>query len=167
MLLEWPEAKACSTCLFAVAGFLSGVVESLLIAKGVPQLTIRRFSTVGGAVGMGICSMLYGLSQSVFQATSFYVLYMLFLQSINAGIVPNMYELGGEDSAMMNSSANALCQIPGFLCAPLELLLRRYTGSWATIYALGSGSYLLTSILYARLLTQKSARELLEERNSA
>ena len=116
---------------------------------------------------MGICSMLYGLSQSVFQATGFYVLYMLFLQSINAGIVPNMYELGGEDSAMMHSSANALCQIPGFLCAPLELLLRRYTGSWATIYALGSGSYLLTSILYARLLTQKSARELLEERNSA
>jgi hypothetical protein len=74
------------------------------------------------------------------------------------------YELGGEDSAILNSSANALCQIPGFLCAPVELLLRRYTGSWAAIYALGSGSYLLTSILYARSLTQRPARELLQSR---
>ena len=69
---------------------MSGMLESLLITKGVAQLTIRRFSTVGGAVGMGVCATLYGLSQNVLQATSFYVLYMAFLQSINAGIIPNM-----------------------------------------------------------------------------
>ncbi len=67
----------------------------------------------------------------------------------------------------MNSAANALCQIPGFLCAPLELVMRRCTGSWAAIYALGSGSYLLTSILYARSLTQRSARELVQERSQS
>ena len=66
------------------------MLESLFIAKGVPQLTIRRFSTVGGAFAMGVCANLYGLSQNVYQATSLYVLYMAFLQSINAGIIPNM-----------------------------------------------------------------------------
>jgi hypothetical protein len=66
------------------------MLESLLMAKGVAQLTIRRFSTVGGAVGMGVCATLYGLSQNIVQATGFYVLYMAFLQSINAGIIPNM-----------------------------------------------------------------------------
>jgi hypothetical protein len=72
------------------AGFLSGVLESFFIARGVAQLTIRRCSVVGGAIGMGICGTLYGLSQTVPQATGFYVMYMLFLQSINAGIIPNM-----------------------------------------------------------------------------
>ena len=80
-------------------------------------------------------------------------------------MVARRYELGGEDSAVLNSSANALAQIPGFLCAPLELVLRRDTGSWAAIYALGSGSYLMTSLLYARVLTQRSARELVGERS--
>ena len=82
-------------------------------------------------------------------------------------MVPNFYELGGEDTAILNSLANALAQIPGFLCAPLDLLLRRLTGSWATIYVGGSAVYLLTSLVYARSLTLRPARELLAEREKA
>ena len=82
-------------------------------------------------------------------------------------MVPNFYELGGEDTAILQSLGNALAQIPGFLCAPLDLLLRRLTGSWATIYVGGSVVYLLTSLAYARSLTLRPARELLAEREKA
>ena len=166
--LHWGAQLALVNSTSIPLNFLSGVLESVLLARGVAQLTIRKCSVLGGAVGMGVCSTLYGLSQSPLSATTWYILYMAFIQSVNAGIVPNFYELGGEDSAILNSTANALCQIPGFLCAPLNIFLRRLTGgSWAAIYMLGSAAYLVTSLWYARVLTLRPARAILAERRKA
>ena len=39
------------------------------------------------------------------------------------GIVPNFWELGGEDAAVLNSVANSLANIPGFASVPNTVLI--------------------------------------------
>ena len=53
-----------------------------------------------------------------------YVLYMLFRKAGDAGIGPNFQEHGGPDTAILNSVANALGNIPvsSLLCSSDRIL---------------------------------------------
>ena len=73
--------------------FASGAVESVLLARGVAQRTIRKWSTILGSVVMGGAAAGYGFTQSPGRATAWYIVYMLGRQSHNGGIGPNC-ELG-------------------------------------------------------------------------
>ena len=44
------------------------------------------------------------------------------VRSVNMGIVPNFWELGGEDAAVLNSVANSLANIPGFASVPTPIM---------------------------------------------
>jgi MFS family permease len=71
--LQWGAQLALVNSTSIPLNLLSGIFESVLLARGVAQLTIRRWNILGGAVGMGITSTMYGLSQSVLPATSWYL----------------------------------------------------------------------------------------------
>ena len=57
--LQWGAQLALVNSTSIPLNFLSGVFESVLLARGVAQLTIRRCSVLGGAIGMGVCSTMY------------------------------------------------------------------------------------------------------------
>ena len=47
------------------------------------------------------------------QAAAAYCLFVIAQQGNNCGIIPNFWELGGEDTAILNSTANSIASLQG------------------------------------------------------
>lgn len=124
---------ALANSLHIPGNFISGLVESALISRGVPTRSMRVGMTAFASAVMGLSAVLFGLAGSARQATAAFCLFVIGAQGNNCGIIPNFYELGGKDSAVLNSVCNSLASFQGVIVAPLGVLLRRMSGgSWAT-----------------------------------
>ena len=60
------------TPLYTVVDFLSGGAESVMVAKGVPVLTIRKLSTTVASILQSSCAILFGLARTPFMAAVYY-----------------------------------------------------------------------------------------------
>ena len=112
--------------------FLSGVAESALISR-FDTIQIRKGMTAFASLVMGLSAVLFGLANSAQQATAAFCLFVIGQQANNCGIIPNFWELGGQDAALLNSVCNSLASFQGVIVAPLGVFLRRMSGgSWST-----------------------------------
>lgn len=112
--------------------FLSGVVESALISR-FDTLLIRKGMTAFASLAMGLSAVFFGLANNARQATFAFCLFVMGQQANNCGIIPNFWELGGADAAVLNSVCNSLASFQGVIVAPIGVLLRRLSGgSWTT-----------------------------------
>jgi hypothetical protein len=141
--------------------FLSGALESFLLKWGVPLLTVRKRFSLIATTGSSIAAIFYGMAQTPLQACLGYSLYTVSVQGMASSMFPNFMELGGQDTAILNSVANSLANIPGFLVAPVGLLLRQWTGSWATQYIIAAMLHILTGFWYAGTMSLTPARNML------
>lgn len=143
------------------------MLESYLISK-FDVLTIRKGMTVFSSCIMGLSSVLFGLASSANQATAAFCLFVIGQQGTNCGIIPNFWELGGKDAAVLNSVCNSLASFQGVIVAPIGVLLRRLSGgSWATQYIVSAVLLVVTGALYTSQLTLKPARETLYAQQAA
>jgi len=117
---------------------------------------------------MKCCNVWAGLANSASQATAAFCLFVIGQQANNCGIIPNFWELGGKDSAVLNSVCNSLASFQGVIVAPIGVLLRRLSGgSWATQYIVSAVMLVFTGTFYTSQLTLKPARETLYEQQAA
>ena len=143
------------TPLYTVVDFLSGGAESVMVAKGVPVLTIRKLSTTVASILQSSCAILFGLARTPFMAAVYYNLvvglygihhsgfrcppfpprFRDFSHRRRSASLPrccvchssNLIEVGGEDTAMMNAISNCAANVPGFVTPIVGAVLRSRT----------------------------------------
>jgi len=80
-----------------------GAVESMMVAKGVPILTVRKLATTVASTLQSTFAVLFGLTKSPVMAAVYYNLVVGVYGIHHAGFSSNLIEVGGEDTAIMNA----------------------------------------------------------------
>lgn len=166
--------------------FLTGLVDSALIARGVSRLAIRRGMTLAATIGTSASHVGYVLAQTPAQATAMMLTFSLAHQCSSSSYFANVYELGGPDSAALTAfgapllpcalvpgpdppltAANASGQLFSVLLPPVAFFLRRRSGSWVPVFMLSAAAIAASGALYRATMTLTPARELLRLRKQA
>ena len=165
--------------------FLTGVVESFLVARGTSRLAIRKGMTLAAALGTGVASLGYAAARTPLQAAGAVVCFCLarectssachvpptYLarsdsllaadQCNSSGFYPNLQEIGGPDTAALTAVANSIGQVCGAAVSPVAFLLHRRTGSWAPVFVASSGLLVVSGVVYRALISLRSGRQIL------
>jgi sugar phosphate permease len=152
---------ALATSVNIPGQFCVGALESALVSLDVPTLSIRRWSTGAGGLLCSLCGVLMVAARSPTRATWALLGYNAAHLLHEAGCFANFLELGGEDTALLNSVANSLANVMGILVPPLGLWVRARTGSWLPHFALAGAVQSLTALLWIRYCSVTPARQLL------
>ena len=75
----------------------------MMVAKGVPILTIRKLATTVASTLQSTFAVLFGLTKSPVMAAVYYNLVVGVYGIHHAGFSSNLIEVGGEDTAIMNA----------------------------------------------------------------
>jgi hypothetical protein len=145
------------------AGFLVTFIESVLVKRGVRALTIRKWMTGLGSVLEAICALGYGVASTPLQAAVAYALCDSASQLHSSGAWPNYYEVGGEDTAMLNAVDNTFASSTAIIVPYMGFAMLNLTGSWLPHMAFGALLKLLSGAAFAKDAQVKTAREQLEE----
>jgi hypothetical protein len=142
-----------------VPGMLAtGAIESALVSRGVPRLTIRRQATLVATVGVAVGQLAFALARAPWQAAAAMMVYSLSHQFNSSGFFPNLQELGGPDSGALQAVANSLGQLAGSAAPPIAFALHSRLGSWAPVNVLSSALLVGCGLLYRRTLSLDAAR---------
>ena len=171
--------------------FLTGLVDSTLIARGVSRLAIRRGMTLAATLGTSASHVGYVLAQTPAQATAMMLTFSLAHQCSSSSYFANVYELGGPDSAALTAfgapllsspfspcslvasltrpptAANSSGQLFSVFLPPAAFFLRRRFGSWVPVFMLSAAAIAASGALYRATMTLTPARELLRLRKQA
>lgn len=164
-----------------------GLLESALVRRQVPTVTVRRWSSGLGALLCSTCTVLYALAQTPRQGFFAYLCYQISHLLHEAGQFPNMmevqhdcmqafrasadssalnvfrFQVGGQDTAVLTSVSNSLAQIPAVVVPALGLWLRQRTGSWVPQYVWVAAFQAMTGLLWLRYCSCTPARDQLEK----
>lgn len=122
-----------------LANLSAASVESLLIARGVSTLAIRKLATCWGSGISSVALLLFGRSRTPRAATLCYCVALAGNSLHSSGFSSNYLEVGGEDTALLNGVGNTIANLPSFVVPYLTLALRRrFDGSFMPICALGA-----------------------------
>lgn len=143
--------------------FLTGIIESFFVAQETSRLVIRRQCTLVSTVGVSCALCGFVLSRSPLQAVAAIMCYNLAHQFNSSGFFPNVQELGGPDTGIIQAVANSLGQLGGSMAPPLAFALYRRSGVWSGVYFVSAGAVLVSGLFYRHVLELEPAREKLSK----
>ena len=139
--------------------FLTGIIESFFVARGTSRLAIRRQCTLVSTLGVSASLCGFALSRSPLQAVAAIMGYNVAHQFNSSGFFPNVQELGGPDTGIIQAMANSLGQLSGSMAPPLAFALYRLSGAWSGVYFISAGAVLVSGLFYRSVLELEPARE--------
>ena len=143
-------------------------LEELLRARWhVQLLSIRRCFTVAAGVLSSAATLAFAAARQPPAAAIAYAGVIAGHCLHHSGYSPNLLEVGGEDTAMLNALANMFKSTPGVIVPPLVgMLLARATGSWRPLFALSAGLHVCTSLFFGYYATMRTGRKLVNKRDT-
>ena len=159
--IEMGSWLALGNAMNIPAGFIWATVESLLIRKDVATLTIRRaFEACSSAVEatLFVC---YAFAPNPLLATLAYGGITGFDAMHTSGGWANYLEVGGEDTAMLNSVWNTIASSTAIGIPYLGFWLERVTGSWSTMIMIAVFIKTMSGLVFVRWSSTESARAIL------
>ena len=146
--------------------FLTGIIESFFVARGTSRLAIRRQCTLVSTLGVSCAMCGFVLSRSPLQAVAAIMAYNLAHQFNSSGFFPNLQEVGGLDTGIIQAVANSLGQLGGSMAPPLAFALYRRSGVWSGVYFISAGAVLVSGLFYRSVLELEPARDKISRSNS-
>ena len=153
------------TPLMFTTDWVVGFVEEALMARGVPELTIRRWFSSIGATLEAIALTGFALARTARQAALANAVTVAAYTLHHGGWSANLLEVGGKDTPVMNAFSNILNNAPGFFIPPLGLLIKNRTGSVLPLFAGCSLINWVMNLLFARYCSLEPARDILARRD--
>lgn len=147
--------------------FLVGALENRMRSGGMPLLQIRKKMNLAGSVVQAVCTLLFAVSPTALLACAANCGVQVGSSLQGSGYSANYYEVGGPDTALLYAVGNALASIPGLVLPPLGLLIFTRTGSYFPLFGLCAAITVSTGLLFQRVASLSSGRELLAERGRA
>jgi MFS family permease len=149
------------------AGFAVTFIESVLVKRGVRALSIRKWMTCLGSFLEAIAALAYGVATTPLQAATAYALCDSASQLHSSGAWPNYYEVGGEDTAMLNAVDNTFASSTAIVVPYMGFAMLNLTGSWLPHMAFGSLLKIISGVMFAKDASVTTAREQLAQRAAA
>jgi hypothetical protein len=149
------------------AGFAVTFIESVLVKRGVRALAIRKWMTCLGSFLEAIAALAYGVATTPLQAATAYALCDSASQLHSSGAWPNYYEVGGEDTAMLNAVDNTFASSTAIVVPYMGFAMLNLTGSWLPHMAFGSLLKIISGVMFAKDASVTTAREQLAQRAAA
>ena len=145
------------------AGFIVTALESVLVKRGVRTLTIRRWMTGLGSFVEAATAVGYGLARTPLQAAIAYALCDSASQLHSSGAWPNYYEVGGEDTAMLNAVDNTFASSTAIVVPYMGFGMLSATGSWVPHLAFGALLKVVSGLMFMKDASVTPVREQLRE----
>ena len=159
--------------------FLTGVVESFLVARGTSRLAIRKGMTLAAALGTGVASLGYAAARTPLQAAGAVVCFCLARECTRSACAvwfgltrcwaqTNVTRAASTPISKRSAAptpppslANSIGQVCGAAVSPIAFLLHRRTGSWAPVFVASSGLLVVSGVVYRALISLRSGRQIL------
>ena len=145
-----------------IGGFGVAAVESAMVLKKIPTLTIRKLMVVLNALGNSTSLMWFGYAKTPQGAALAFTVAELFGCLQTSGYNPNYREVGGEDTAVVAAVGNTAANVTGMLVPFLGVALRKMSGgSWLPLFGYAALLNLATAAFFATSASVTPARTLL------
>ena len=141
---------------------LMGGVETALIAAKVPTLTIRRNCSSLAWLLAAALEFAFMAARTPLQATACMALTGMANNLHSAGYHQALREGGGADSGTLAGLWNTLPHLFSIVVPTICLLVRKRFG-WRPLFWYGAGHQLLLLVLYRRVASVQTARQMLEQ----
>lgn len=160
--LEMGSYLALGSSVHIPAGFLWATIESVLIRRKVSTLTIRRGFEGVAHFASAVFGALYAFAPNVVLCTICYGAIDACNAMHTSGGWSNYQEVGGEDTAMLNSCWNTLASSTAIAIPFLGFALERRTGSWAPMIMLSVATQVLSGATFLAWSSTEPIRDRLD-----
>ena len=128
---------------------------------------VQKKMNLAGSAVQAVCTLLFAVSPTALLACAANCGVQVGSSLQGSGYSANYYEVGGPDTALLYAVGNALASIPGLVLPPLGLLIFTRTGSYFPLFGLCAAITMSTGLLFQRVASLSSGRELLAEGGGA